>query len=126
MLDYANMAMQLKLHDLRLRVTETDISLCFLPLSHVFERAWSFFIMHSGAQNVYLNDTNLVRAAMQAVKPTMMCAVPRFYEKVYSAIYEKRRRRPGIASAYSTGPSPRGGGSFCCGAPANTPARGVA
>ncbi|MCL2894113.1 AMP-dependent synthetase/ligase [Brenneria tiliae] len=94
MLDYANMATQLRLHDRRLRVAETDVSLCFLPLSHVFERAWSFFIMHSGAQNVYLSDTNLVRAAMQAVKPTVMCAVPRFYEKVYSAIYEKAAQAP--------------------------------
>ncbi|RLM28145.1 long-chain fatty acid--CoA ligase [Brenneria alni] len=89
MLDYTNMAMQLKLHDQRLSVSDADISLCFLPLSHVFERAWSFFVMHSGAQNVYLSDTNQVRAAMQAVKPTVMCAVPRFYEKVYRAIHEK-------------------------------------
>ncbi|WP_409308202.1 AMP-dependent synthetase/ligase [Pectobacterium sp. B1J-3] len=89
MLDYTNMAMQLKLHEQRLNVSEADRSLCFLPLSHVFERAWSFFIMHSGAQNVYLRDTNWVRDAMQAVKPTTMCAVPRFYEKVYSAVHEK-------------------------------------
>lgn len=94
MLDYANMAMQLKLHERRLSVSDADRSLCFLPLSHVFERAWSFFIMHSGAQNVYLSDTNLVRDAMQAVKPTMMCAVPRFYEKVYSAVHEKVAQAP--------------------------------
>ncbi len=52
MLDYANMAAQLYLHDKRLTLTESDISLCFLPLSHVFERAWSFYVMHIGAQNV--------------------------------------------------------------------------
>lgn len=45
--------------------------------------------MHTGAQNVYISDTNWVRAAMQAVKPTVMCAVPRFYEKVFSAINDK-------------------------------------
>ncbi|MCI4185841.1 long-chain fatty acid--CoA ligase [Dickeya dianthicola] len=94
MLDYANMATLLKLHDERLQTSEQDVSLCFLPLSHVFERAWSFFIMHRGAQNVYLRDTNQVREAMAAVSPTVMCAVPRFYEKVFSAIHEKVAQAP--------------------------------
>ncbi|WP_033575429.1 AMP-dependent synthetase/ligase [Dickeya chrysanthemi] len=94
MLDYANMATQLMLHDERLQMGEQDVSLCFLPLSHVFERAWSFLIMHCGAQNVYLRDTNQVRAAMAAVSPTVMCAVPRFYEKVFSAIHEKVAQAP--------------------------------
>ncbi|MCK2181859.1 long-chain fatty acid--CoA ligase [Hafnia paralvei] len=89
MLNYTNMGAQLRLHDERLTVTAEDVSLCFLPLSHVFERAWSFYVMHSGAQNVYLSDTNQVREAMQSVKPTVMCAVPRFYEKIFSAIHEK-------------------------------------
>lgn len=45
--------------------------------------------MHTGAVNVYLTDTHAVREAMSEVKPTVMCAVPRFYEKVYSAIQDK-------------------------------------
>lgn len=94
MLDYANMATQLKLHDRRLDVSQDDVSLCFLPLSHVFERAWTFYIMHVGAQSVYLTDTDQVRAAMQATAPTVMCAVPRFYEKVYGAIHEKVAQAP--------------------------------
>ncbi|WP_145521979.1 AMP-dependent synthetase/ligase [Yersinia aldovae] len=89
MLDYRNMAAQLYLHDQRLTLTAQDVSLCFLPLSHVFERAWSCYVMHTGAQNVYIRDTDWVRPAMQAVKPTVMCAVPRFYEKVFSAINDK-------------------------------------
>lgn len=39
MLDYYNMAAQLYLHDQRLKLTDEDVSLSFLPLSHVFERA---------------------------------------------------------------------------------------
>ncbi|ARZ02278.1 long-chain fatty acid--CoA ligase [Yersinia ruckeri] len=89
MLDYRNMAAQLYLHDECLTLTTDDISLSFLPLSHVFERAWSFYVMHTGAQNVYISNTDWVRQAMQAVSPTVMCAVPRFYEKVFSAIHEK-------------------------------------
>ncbi|MCT6516653.1 long-chain fatty acid--CoA ligase [Proteus vulgaris] len=89
MLDYTSLASQLYLHDERLSLSDKDVSLCFLPLSHVFERAWSFYVMHTGAVNVYLTDTHAVREAMSAVKPTVMCAVPRFYEKVYSAIQDK-------------------------------------
>lgn len=89
MLDYRNMAAQLYSHDQRLTLTPQDVSLSFLPLSHVFERAWSFYVMHTGAQNVYIRNTDWVRPAMQAVKPTVMCAVPRFYEKVFSAINDK-------------------------------------
>lgn len=89
MLDYTSLASQLYLHDERLSLSDKDVSLCFLPLSHVFERAWSFYVMHTGAVNVYLTDTHAVREAMSEVKPTVMCAVPRFYEKVYSAIQDK-------------------------------------
>lgn len=94
MLDYRNMAAQLYQHDERLTVGEADVSLSFLPLSHVFERAWSFFIMHSDAQNVFLPNTDWVREAMTAVQPTVMCAVPRFYEKIFSAVHEKVARAP--------------------------------
>lgn len=99
MLDYRNLAAQLYLHDERLTVNEDDVSLSFLPISHVFERIWSFFIMHSGAQNVYLPNTDWVREAMTAVRPTLMCAVPRFYEKIFSAVHEKVARAPWLRRA---------------------------
>ncbi|WP_387492134.1 AMP-dependent synthetase/ligase [Photorhabdus sp. RM96S] len=94
MLDYRNLAYQLYSHDHILTLTDQDVSLSFLPLSHVFERAWSFYVMHVGAQNVYLTDTNFVRQAMADIRPTVMCAVPRFYEKIYSAVFEKVSRAP--------------------------------
>ncbi|WP_422641346.1 AMP-dependent synthetase/ligase [Xenorhabdus beddingii] len=94
MLDYRNIAAQLYLHDQRLTLTQQDVSLSFLPLSHIFERAWSYYVMHTGALNVYLTDTNLVREAMVDVRPTVMCSVPRFYEKVHSAILEKVSKAP--------------------------------
>ncbi|WP_422646115.1 AMP-dependent synthetase/ligase [Xenorhabdus japonica] len=94
MLDYRNIASQLYLHDQRLTLTNQDVSLCFLPLSHIFERAWSYYVMHTAALNVYLTDTNFVREAMSDVRPTVMCSVPRFYEKVHSAILDKVSRAP--------------------------------
>jgi long-chain acyl-CoA synthetase len=43
MLDFANMAACFEMHDARLDLSEQDVSLCMLPLSHVFERAWSYY-----------------------------------------------------------------------------------
>ncbi len=94
MLDYANIAAQLEGHDQRLSLSQSDVSLCFLPLSHVFERAWTFYVLYKGATNCYLQDTMQVRDALSQVQPTVMCAVPRFYEKIFSAIHEKVSRAP--------------------------------
>lgn len=90
MLDYANLAHQLHAHDLSLpTVNEHDVSLSFLPFSHIFERAWICYVLHRGATNCYLADTNRVREAMAEVRPTLMCAVPRLFEKMYAAVWEK-------------------------------------
>ena len=102
MLDYANIAAQLQGHDQRLSLSEQDVSLCFLPLSHVFERAWTFYVLYKGATNCYLQDTMQVRDALSEVRPTVMCAVPRFYEKIFSAIHEKVSKAPFIRKVLFT------------------------
>jgi long-chain acyl-CoA synthetase len=94
MLDYANIAAQLVGHDKNLSLDEGDTSLCFLPLSHVFERAWTFYALHRGAVNHYLTDTNKLKEALADVKPNVMAAVPRVYEKIYSAVHDKVSRAP--------------------------------
>lgn len=94
MLDYANLAHQLQAHDLALKVDENDVSLSFLPFSHIFERAWLAYVLHRGATNCYLEDTNLVREALAELKPTLMCAVPRLYEKIYAAVWDKVQKAP--------------------------------
>ncbi len=94
MLDYANFAAQIDVHNQMVELDGNDTSLAFLPLSHVFERAWSFYVLHRGAVNVYLSDTNQVREALAEIKPTHMCAVPRFYEKIYAAVHDKVSRAP--------------------------------
>ncbi|KLV02422.1 long-chain fatty acid--CoA ligase [Photobacterium aquae] len=94
MLDYANIASQIEGHDQKLALAEGDVSLCFLPLSHVFERAWTFYVLHRGGINCYLSDTNLLKEALAEVKPNVMSAVPRVYEKIYSAVHDKVARAP--------------------------------
>jgi long-chain acyl-CoA synthetase len=80
----------LKIHDAYLTVLNNkDIVLAFLPLSHIFERAMTILALHKGATVYFLTNPRGVVEALQIVKPTFMCTVPRFFEKTYNVIFEK-------------------------------------
>lgn len=68
---------------------EEELSLAFLPLSHVFERSWSLLCLYGGARVYFLEDPKNIAKTLEEVKPTMMCAVPRFFQKVYAGVLEK-------------------------------------
>ncbi len=86
MLSHSNLAHQMDAIDTFFDVGPDDRSLCFLPLSHVYERAWSYFIFSQGAQNYYLSNPRDVVDYLPDVKPTAMVSVPRLYEKVYAGV----------------------------------------
>ncbi|MDX9918799.1 MAG: long-chain fatty acid--CoA ligase [Paludibacter sp.] len=79
----------MRIHKLRLStVTDRDVSVAFLPLSHVFERTWCYFCISVGV-SVYINLRPLeIQQTIKDVRPTLMCAVPRFWEKVYAGVQE--------------------------------------
>lgn len=99
MLDFANIAACFEMHDRRLDLGEQDVSLCMLPLSHVFERAWSYYVLYCGAENVYIRDPQKVMEVIGEVQPTVMCAVPRLYEKAYAMIQAKVAQAPRLRRA---------------------------
>lgn len=70
-------------------ITTADRSLCFLPLSHAYERAWCFLVFNAGAQVNYLSDTKLIVETMPDARPTAMISVPRLYEKIYTTAFAK-------------------------------------
>ncbi|MCY0978143.1 long-chain fatty acid--CoA ligase [Chryseobacterium wangxinyae] len=70
---------------------ENELSLAFLPLTHVFERCWSLLCLYGGARVYFLEDPKDIAATLEEVKPTMMCAVPRFFQKVYAGVLEKAK-----------------------------------
>jgi long-chain acyl-CoA synthetase len=89
MLTHDNFNEAFRIHDIRLNVSREDHSLCFLPLSHVFERCWSLYVLYKGIKNSYLGDPKEILSAMAEVNPTMMCSVPRLYQKAYHTILAK-------------------------------------
>ena len=104
MLTHANFAIQFRALDERFDVGPEDRSLCFLPLSHAYERAWSYYVFRSGCRNVYLRDPQGVVVAMPEVRP-------RHGERP-AALREDLCRRPGprgrsspVPGACSTGRS---------------------
>ena len=79
----------LRIHILRLTsITDKDTSIAFLPLSHVFERTWCYFCLLKGV-TIYINlRPTEIQQTIKTVRPTLMCAVPRFWEKVYAGVKE--------------------------------------
>jgi long-chain acyl-CoA synthetase len=80
----------IELHDRSLSMLSADdTSLCFLPLSHIFEKAWTYFCLHKGILVNINPDPHIIQKAIKEVRPSCMCSVPRFWEKVYTAVQEK-------------------------------------
>lgn len=100
MLDQGSLKHLFRIHEMRLKVDSTDRSLSFLPLSHIFERGWAYFIMYSGAHNFFLQNPRTVIDVLPRVKPTLMCAVPRFFEKTYQGIQDETSRWPAIKRVF--------------------------
>lgn len=72
-----------------------DISLSFLPLSHIFERVGGQMLsIYEGLIMAYAESMETVPQNLVEVKPTIMNAVPRFYEKAYNRINAEIRKMP--------------------------------
>lgn len=70
-------------------VNDKDLSMAFLPMSHILEKAWCFFCLRSGLRIAVNYDPRAIQQTIQEVRPNIMCCVPRFWEKVYAAVKEK-------------------------------------
>jgi long-chain acyl-CoA synthetase len=70
----------------RLTLTPTDVSLSFLPLSHIFQRHVDYASLLAGTTIAYAGSFASVAEDMASVRPTVAAGVPRFFEKVYARI----------------------------------------
>jgi long-chain acyl-CoA synthetase len=66
--------------------SDTDVTLSFLPLTHVFERMVEFAYLAAGATIVYAESIDAVAQNLLEIHPTVMAAVPRVFEKVHARI----------------------------------------
>ena len=75
--------------ELLTQVNDTDLSMAFLPMSHILEKAWCFFCITKGIAIAVNYDPRIIQDTIHTVHPNIMCCVPRFWEKVYSGVQEK-------------------------------------
>lgn len=89
-LTHGNFNAAMLIHRQRLTMlSDNDTSVSFLPLSHIFEKAWTYYCLYSGMK-IFVNlDPKEIQATLRRVNPSCMCSVPRFWEKVYTVIQDK-------------------------------------
>jgi len=100
MLHHFNYREAIRIHDIRLTaMTDKDVSMNFLPLTHVFEKAWTYFCLHRGVQVCVNLRPADIQTTIKEIRPTLMCSVPRFWEKVYAGVQEKIAQESGLRKA---------------------------
>lgn len=98
-----NLTSAVRIHYKRLTsISDTDTSIAFLPLSHIFERMWTYYCLSKGVE-IFINLNPIeVTETIKDVNPTLMCAVPRFWEKVYAGVQEKINEMSPVQQAIVT------------------------
>ena len=88
MLSHRNLMSNVKAIQGIVPISEADLALSFLPLSHSLERMASYSLYSLGLKVAYAKDIARLVQNMQEVRPTVMVAVPRIYEKMYARILD--------------------------------------
>ena len=71
-------------------------ALSFLPVCHVFERMILYLYQYCGVEIYFAESIEKMSDNLKEIKPTVMTAVPRLYEKVYDKIIAKGADLSGI------------------------------
>ncbi len=76
-------------------IDQNDIFLSFLPLCHIFERMAGYYTAFScGGMICYAESIEKIAQNMVEIKPTIMTAVPRLFERIYSRIKRNVESQP--------------------------------
>ena len=104
MLTHSNFGAAMLAHGMRLTyVDDNDVSLSFLPLSHIFELGWTMFCLIHGLVVAINYNPKDIQRAVKEISPNCMCSVPRFWEKVYTAIIDNvNGAKPVVKTLFKT------------------------
>lgn len=95
MLSHANFVSNVTASAQCISITDKDLLLSFLPLCHVFERMAGYYTaMSCGATIAYAESIESVAENLLEVRPTIVCSVPRLFERIYSRIARKIEKDP--------------------------------
>jgi long-chain acyl-CoA synthetase len=79
-------------------VYQEDVFLSFLPLSHTLERTAGYYLpMMTGSEVAFARSVAQLGEDMQSIRPTLMIAVPRVFERVYQRVQDQMAKRPAPA-----------------------------
>ncbi len=74
---------------------EEDLAVSFLPLAHVYGRMLDYVYLFQGCPVAYVEVVENVAEALLEVHPTVLAAVPRFFEKIYARLMEQGSKATG-------------------------------
>jgi long-chain acyl-CoA synthetase len=75
---------------------EDDVAVSFLPLAHVYGRMLDYLYLFQGCPIAYVDVVENVAQALLEVHPTILAAVPRFFEKIYARLMEQGSKTRGL------------------------------
>lgn len=88
-LTYGQYDAALTANDEAVPIRDKDRAIQFLPVTHIFERGWSYLCFSEGSHIIINTDPHEIQQSMRETHPTSMSSVPRFWEKVYQAVKDK-------------------------------------
>ena len=97
MLSHKNIVSNILAAKIRVPLTDgEDIALSFLPICHIFERIILYLYQYCGVSIYFAESIEKIAENAQEIKPHIMTAVPRLYEKIYDKIILKGETLSGI------------------------------
>jgi long-chain acyl-CoA synthetase len=99
MLTHRNLIANVRSCEHVLPMSQADVGLSFLPLSHAFERTVAYICLSNGVSIAYAEGLDTIPRDLQLARPTLMTGVPRVYEKFYARVLEGVAQQPAIRRA---------------------------
>jgi len=95
-LTHANFIAEFTEIDPAIEATDDDISMSFLPLSHILQRVVDLYALLHGFTVAYAESLDTLGENLREVRPTHIVAVPRVYEKIAGRIHEGAAKGPAL------------------------------